>query len=259
MGTSSSSAGPKGGVPFDPPWLSEIDTEHKKIEKNDQDISCFRRFSTSRRYLGEYLKRGDISYLRKALGSYSQHGMGGATRLAHRMSYSSTIGAEFFSFLKNATTTDRFKNWIKQLHSEHLNIHEVADVVVSSIIQHGGSLDEESCRRSMSQALSDFMAENDADLTSLSENDIWTIIEKFICNEVFDRICIDIGRIFESKNYSVYDIIEKNKEIQDYLEMEISSQIVSIRLEKKIFDEIEMKSIIFNTIKNTFLVFEEYL
>ena len=51
----------------------------------------------------------------------------------------------------------------------------------------------------MAQAMQDLMFENpDVDLLHLNDDAIWTLIESFLGYEAFNRMCLDIGQIFES-------------------------------------------------------------
>ncbi|WP_301099850.1 Qat anti-phage system associated protein QatB [Otariodibacter sp.] len=280
MGTSSSSSGPKGGVQFDPPWLNTVATDigsplemisggSAQSEQNPQqnrpdtqsaEIAPHRRFGNARRHLGEYVSSGNRVSLRKALGSYSRKGMGGASKLASRMRTSTSAGAGLFNFLQGVRDSEDIKvrDWVNQLTSKNLSAHEVTDEIIEQVISAGGSLDEESCRDSMAQAMSDFLTINpDVDLLNMNNDSIWTVIELFMANEAFNRINLDIGQLFESDKYSPREAVSRMNDMRDYLKSEISAQIQELRKGTSNPTKTEINSLLQSAIKITFEVFEE--
>lgn len=280
MGTSSSSSGPGGGVLFDPPWLSsvaseivspleQISDEPSQSEQNPQqteltaqpvEIAPPRRFGNARRYLGEYASSGDRGSLKKALGSYSRKGMGGATKVASRMRTSSSAGAGLFNFLQGVrdSTDTKVRDWVNQLTSKNLSAYEVADEIIDQVISSGGSLEEESCKDSMAQAMSDLLTiDPDVDLLNMDNDSIWTVMELFIANEAFNRLNLDIGQLFESDRYSPREAVSRMNDMREYLKSEISAQIQELRTDTSNPTKAEMNTLLQSAIKITFEVFEE--
>jgi hypothetical protein len=145
--------------------LEQISGEPSQPEQNPQqtepaaqpvEVAPPRRFGNARRYLGEYASSGDRGSLRKALGSYSRKGMGGASNVASRMRTSTSAGAGLFNFLQGVrdSTDTKVRDWVNQLTSKNLSAYEVADEIIDQVISTGGSLEEESCKDSMAQAMS---------------------------------------------------------------------------------------------------------
>ena len=251
MGTSSSSSGPGGGVPFDPPWLSsvapgigspleQISGEPAHPEQNPQqtepveqplEMAPPRRFGNARRHLGEYASSGDRGSLKKALGSYSRKGMGGASKVASRMRTSTSAGAGLFNFLQGVrdSSDTKVRDWVNQLTSKNLSAYEIADEMIDQVISTGGSLEEESCRDSMAQAMSDLLTiDPDVDLLNMDNDSIWTVMELFMANEAFNRLNLDISQLFESDRYSPRSRFRMN-DMRGYLKSEISAQIQNCR------------------------------
>lgn len=280
MGTSSSSSGPGGGVPFDPPWLNSVaseigspleqisgepsfpDENPQQMELTAQPVELAppRRFGKARLYLGKYVSSGDRSALKKALGSYSRKGMGGASNVASRMRASTAAGAKLFNFLQGVRdrTDTRVRDWINQLNSQNLSANEVADEIIKQLIATGGSLEEESCRVSVALAMSDLLTINpDIDLLNMDNESIWTVVELFIANEAFNRLSIDIGQLFESAKFSLGVAVDRMNDMQEYLKTEISAQIQELRTGASNPTTAEINNLLQKAIKTTFEVFEE--
>lgn len=280
MGTSSSSSGPGSGISLDPPWLdplaSEMGNPLEQISSGDPeldqgsqppapiapnpDIAPPRRFQNARRQLGEYASSGDKGSLRKALGNYSRNGMGGASSVSSRMRASTSAGAGLFSFLQGVRDSADIKvrDWVNQLTTKNLSAYEVADEIIDQVISVGGSLEEESCRDSMAQAMSDLLETNpDIDLINMDNESIWTVMELFITNEAFNRITLDIGQLFESEKLSAWEAVSRTNEMREYLKSEISAQIQELRTDKTNPTKNEVNNVLQTAIRVTFEVFEE--
>lgn len=279
MGTSSSSSGPGSGLPFDPPWLdpisSELGSPLEQISDNevqqgqDQQVKPIalptevappRRFGNARRYMGEYAKSGDKGALRKALGNYSRNGMGGASNVASRMRVSTSAGAGLFDFLQGVRDSSDagVRDWVSQLTSKNLSAHEIAEEIIEQVISVGGSLEEESCRDSMAQAMSELLSDNpDINLVNMDNDSIWTVLELFIANEAFNRVNLDMGQLFESAKYSPKEAVLRMNEMREYLKSEISAQIQDLKENTSNPTKGEINTLLQSAIQITFEVFEE--
>ncbi|GAB6142420.1 hypothetical protein JCM14076_31500 [Methylosoma difficile] len=278
MGTSSSSSGPKSGVSFDPPWLnsvaSELGSPLEKISgeqssQNPRQIESVNlplgiappgRFGSARRYLGNYAETGDKSSLRKALGSYSRKGMGGASNVAGRMKASTSAGAGLFNFLqgiRNSSDT-KVRDWVNQLSAKNLSAYEIADEIINQIISIGGSQEEESCKDSMNQAISELLTiQPDIDLLAMDNDSIWTVMELFIANEAFNRLNFDIGQLFESAKYSSREVVSRMNDMKEYLKSEISAQIQELRKDISNPSTNELNKLLQSALTRTFEIFED--
>jgi len=271
MGTSSSSSGPKSKVRFDPPWLSLVVSEieeHISGESSQQPESVvqplvlapLRRFRNARQYLGEYAGGGDRDILKKALKNYSRKGMGGVSNVAKRMRVSTSMGAGLFTFLQEVHNSSdvKVKNWVSQLIAKNLTAYEVADEIINQVISTGGSLEEESCRNSIAQAISDLlMIYPNIDLLNIDNDKIWIVMELFMANEAFNRLNLDIGQLFESSKYSPQKVVSKINDMREYIKAEISVQIKKLKKITPNPTKVEMNNLLQTAIKNTFEVFEE--
>lgn len=275
MGTSTSSSGPRSGVPFDPPWLDQLESFHSGTEEaessesnNDSStnkptrLAPSRRFSNARRELGIFARTGNQDAFQKAVGHYSRTGMGGAKNTANRMRVSTKSAAGLISFLQAARdgSDPGVNQWVSSLAAKNPNAQDVINEIIQQITSSGGSRDEESCRDSMDQALAKLLeVQPNVDLLRMSDEDIWTVVELFLGYEAYNRIYNDIGQLFESSKLNPKIVVSRVNEMRDYLKSEISVQIRSLRVINANPSSKQLESLMQEALKNTFLVYEGVL
>ncbi len=266
MGTSASSNGPGFGVSLDPEWLDDIDVPNSHSDntipttsdiENSLLIAPKARFSNARRRLNDYARTGNTDSLRKALGHYSKTGMGGSRNLSNRMRTSAKVAASFVSTLRSIRDDANFalSKTLSDLKSKGANASEVINAIIDSVCPNGGSLDESSTRDSGTVALSEFMDKNpEADISKLTDDQIWSLASTFLGNEAFSRIQLDIGQSFEKQDISIGDRITRINEMREYLQAEISTQLNKIR--ESATQTFDLEVLFKETIKSTFEVYE---
>lgn len=280
MGTSASSMGPGAGVSLDPEWLDDIElpnqdntqsddynadnrenddqSDEKKADDNEKpDIAPKFRFASARRSMREYVRSGSKDSLRKSLGHYSKTGMGGAKSLSKRMRTSTKVAANFFHIFQSLRDNENFAlgKILSELQGRGANANEIIDTIINNVCPNGGSLDEVSCRDSGRFALSEFMDQNpDADISKLTDNQIWSLTATFLGNEAFSRVQLDIGQSFEKQDVSAVERVNRMNEMKEYLQSEISVQLN--RLRNSGSQMIDMEKLFQTAIKNTFEVYE---
>lgn len=287
MGTSASSKGPGVGVPFDPPWLDDIappqsgdgagpddqgasDSDNvdqeggepqqaQQIPAKPQEFAPPRRFYNARRELGSFARTGDRESFRKAVGHYSRTGMGGARNAASRMRTSTRTAANLFGALQSARerSDPAINEWVTSLTDRDASAQEIVDEIIRQVAPSGGSQDETSCRESMAQAMEDLLEEDpNVDLLHLGDDDMWTLTESFLGYEAFNRLCLDIGQVFESSDLSPRDRVTRMNEMQDYLKAELCAQIEELRRSKPNVGSSQLQTVLQSAVQNTFLVYE---
>ena len=273
MGTSTSSNGPSGGVSFDPPWLiSERDNGDISISDTEQlklplaplplqvdNMAPRARFAPARKGLNQYISSGDHQDLKKALGGYSRRGMGGATRLARRMTMSARTGAEAVAFFRDIADGKCNPNssWLKELLAKGSSPDDIFDQIAAKISPEFGGIDENSCRDSITQALIDLGESNqDFDITNFTADDIQSFICYFLSNEIFNRVIIDIGQSFE-RHLSVREICERKDEMREYIFYEVEKQVNNYWDENSYISQADIVKVLQQIIRDTFSIFEE--
>ena len=284
MGTSASSNGPGGGVPFDPPWLDDIaspepndgmkpdDQKNGDSEPGDNqpehppqppskppELAPPRRFFNARRALGDFAQTGEKDSFRKAVGHYSHTGMGGAKNAANRMRTSTRTGANLFGLLQSARegTDSAINEWVTSLTGRKADAQEVADEIIRRVAPSGGSQDEAACRESMAQAMEDLLTEKpNVELLHLGDDDIWALIESFLGYEAFNRLCLDIGQVFENSALNPRDQVTRMNEMREYLKAELCAQIEDLRQTMPDAASNQLQVVLQSALQNTFIVYE---
>ncbi len=282
MGTSAANPGPGQGAVFDPPWLDDIEIpslgdtpspDDKNSGDEDSDngqpqpspeppkVAPRARFGSARRALGEFVRTGKEDVFRKAAGYYSRAGMGGARRAGNRMRTSARSGASVFGVLQAARerTDPDINDWVDSLKARNANAQEIADEIVKRTTPSGGSLDEVACQESMAKAMGDLLANNpDVDLFNLDDDDIWGLIKSFLGYEVFHRLFLDMDmeQVFKNSSLSPRESVKRMNEMRAYLMAEISVQVEEFRPGASHATPGQLQSILQNTLRNTFAVYE---
>jgi len=274
MGTSASSNGPGGGVPFDPPWLDDIalpqpgdaDLGSNQSEQPSQpppaippELAPPRRFRNARRALGDFARTGNQESFRKAVGHYSSTGMGGARNAANRMRTSTRSAVNLLGALQTARegTDPAINEWVTSLTVRNASAQDVVDEIIRRVAPNGGIQDEISCQESMAQALQDLLdKDSNIDLLHLGDDDIWALTEFFLGYEAFNRLCLDIGQVFESSELSYRDRVKRMNEMQDYLKAELSAQVEALRQKTPDAASNQLHIVLQSALQNTFLVYE---
>ena len=287
MGTSASSNGPMGGVPFDPPWLDDIGNpqpdegaqpdnqgtgdaggagqEGNRPEQPPQrptkppEIAPPRRFQNARRKLGDFVRTGNRESFQKAVGHYSRTGMGGASNAANRMRSSTRSAVNLFGVLQSARegADPAVNEWVTALTGRNATAQDVADEIIRRVAPSGGSQEETSCRESMSQAMLDLLDKNPhVDLLHLEDDDIWALIESFLGYEAFNRLCLDIGQVFENSALNPRDQVTRMNEMREYLKAELCAQIEDLRQTMPDAASNQLQVVLQSALQNTFIVYE---
>ena len=278
MGTSASSAGPGANVSFDPPWLGDIpvggtDVGGVPSEEESGTLPNFppqpaagvappSRFKTARVTLGAFARNGDTQSLARAAGHYSRTGMGGARNIATRMRASTKTAAGLGSFLRTARdrTDPRINEWMDALRTTNPTAQTVIDAIIAQIIPEGGSIDEESAKDSMAQALSELIAlDSDVDLLALQDSQIWTLMQLYLGHEACNRMYADIGQLFESARFAPAVIVQRTNEMRSFLKNAIAAQLEMMRQTTSNPTRQQLEALLRDAVQITFTVFEDSL
>lgn len=265
MGTSTSSSGAGSGVSFDPPWLDAAgggidmgqadapfgptpasgnendaadDAAPPANDHGEAPADGFApqgRYGEARRRLTGFIKSGDKDKLRGAMSSLVGKGLGGSKRAASRMRVSSMAASALGGFLVAARerTDPVIASWVDAVKAKGLSAKEVALETVKRLIPVGGSLDEESAKNSIAQAIGRLYEEDpNVDLFALTDDQIATVMSDTIAFDVFNRAQLELGRAFERLKYSTDSIQQRLSEALEYIISVVRSTMGKIRAER---------------------------
>ena len=185
--------------------------------------------------------------------------MGGAKRVGTRMRHSTRSAVNLFSFLTAASSRadSETSKWLESVTSQGLSHSQVIDLIIDHAVPQTGSLDDESCRDSMAHAMSEFMQKHhNADLLALDQKHIQEIIERFIANEAYNRLILDIGQVFE---HSVAEGVRRRNMMREYLYSDISAAMENLWEENRNPTKSTFNKLLQEAIQHTFEVYEDEL
>lgn len=262
MGTSTSSAGAGAGASFDPPWLDDaeagIDTDYADVplspgatpsddsdgnddgEDNENQATSPTgpttappgRYQQARGALTGFVRSGSRSDLRRGVSSFVKKGMGGSSRARSRMRTSAISASSLGGFLATARdgTDPSISAWVNSMRQRGLSAKETALEVVQRLIPTGGSADEESARHSMDHAIAHlYEMEPNADIFNLTDDQIANLMAYTVAFEVYNRVQIELGRVFEKLKYAPQIIQNRLGQVLDYIMVVVNRSMEKAR------------------------------
>ena len=263
MGTSTSSAGAGPGASFDPPWLDDaegsIDSGHadKPISPStapaadpdeaatqDQEGSLHPpaetgltvappgRCQEARRALTGFVRSGSSSDLKRGMSSFVKKGMGGPPKAANRMRTSAVAASSLGGFLATARdgTDPGINAWVASIRQRGLSAQDAALEVVQKLVPTGGSIDEESAKHAMSQAIAHlYEVDPNADIFNLADDQIANVMAYTVAFDVYNRVQLELGRVFEKLKYAPRVIQERLAQALDYIMVVVNRSMEKVR------------------------------
>lgn len=263
MGTSTSSAGAGSGASFDPPWLNDaeggINSDHadttispgtappdapNEEDTNGQDggqstplepgptVAPSGRYQEARRALTGFVRSGSGSDLRRSMSSFVKKGMGGSTKAANRMRMSAVAASSLGGFLATARegTDPGINAWVASVKQRGLSARDAALEIVQKLVPTGGSIDEESAKHAMNQAVAHlYEVAPHADIFNLADDQIANVMEYTVAFDVYNRVQLELGRVFEKLEYAPRVIQERLAQVLDYIMVVVNRSMKKVR------------------------------
>lgn len=191
-----------------------------------------RRYAEARRRLTRFIESGDQSQLKRGLSSFVKKGLGGSARAAGRMRTTSGAASAlggFLSAVRDGTNTS-ITAWVASAKARGLSANDAALEVVNQLVPAGGSIDEESAKHAMTQAISQlYELEPMTDIFNLSDDHIASLMSYTIAFDVYNRLQLELGRVFEKLKYSAALIHERLNQALDYVLAVVSGSMTKVR------------------------------
>lgn len=286
MGTSTSSAGAGSGASFDPPWLNdaggsidssqadkpllpnapadapgEADTTGQEVNQlpseTGQTVAPPGRYQEARRALTGFVRSGNGSDLRLGISSFVKKGMGGAVKAANRMRTSAVAASSLGGFLAAARDGSDLgiNEWVDSVKQRGLSARDAALEVVQKLVPTGGSIDEESAKHAMNQAIAHlYEVDPTADIFTLSDDQISNVMAYTLAFDVYNRVQLELGRVFEKLKYAPSVIQERLAQALDYIMVVVNHSMENARSSSA---QHSMREIAASALKDTLTVFAE--
>ena len=253
MGTSASNTGPGKGVPLVPPWVPDETTNTDEVPK-----APTARFREARRALNSFAKNGGSQSLSKGLRGYANQGLGGSNIAARRMGGAATRSGALFNVLQNLSfPTDNNESRLDPESLVGMSSQEAIDTIIGLVSPIDGSQDSESSQHSIASALSDLLEDSpDADLASLSTDQIYWVLERHLAHEISNRVELDIGGTIMDNAPSATVAVERLEEVREYIQEAVASVFRSRSITP--MTQVEATDMANDIIEEVFAVFEEY-
>lgn len=290
MGTSASSKGPGGGVPMVPPWVPPAPPppaaptpeqpappaqpdggDHVQptapVAPTPQEAERPRpttaapagRFRTVRTSLGKFAGGGGSGYMRRGLRDYVRKGYGGRATAVQRFGGTAATARALYGALSNAAGDQAGGNTLDRTLLAGRSAREVMDAVVEAVRPADGTQDAEASRASIKDALSELLtAFPNADLLELTEEQRGAAIERFVWNDVFRRLMLDVGKAIQDKAPSAVAGLSRLREVKDYVKQTVAASFRKLANAGHRMTTGRVGQIVRAAIEDTFQVFESY-
>ncbi|MBX9658964.1 MAG: hypothetical protein K2X00_10385 [Nitrospiraceae bacterium] len=281
MGTSQSSLGSPSGVPLVPPWVPNPlpPSEDESGEDIGDDtltatppspplvqtgalLAPPGRFGPARTSLGRFGKSGSADDMRSGIGHYVNKGLGGASSAARRFEGTAQTAGSLYGALSRISAGQPYSpgSPLDPALLSGCSVDEVMDAVVEAVRPIDGTQDTEASQNAIRDALSELLERfPDADLLNLSKDQRLFVIEHYLSGDVFNRLCLDIGKAVRDKapNYSV--ALSRFRQIREYVRETISARFRALTVSGKNLSSQFIVRIGAHALREAFDVFEEFV
>ncbi|MFC3229164.1 Qat anti-phage system associated protein QatB [Marinibaculum pumilum] len=170
--------------------------------------------------------------MRRGLGHYVRSGYGGSRATVQRMGGVSRTAGNLYGVLSSiaAGETTGTGSPLDPALLGSQSADQVMDALVEAVRPTDGTLDGETGRGAVREALSDVLERfPDADLVSLSEEQRLFAIERYLALDVFKRFNLDLGKTIQAKAASPTTGLARLKEVREYIREEVSAAFRAAR------------------------------
>ena len=252
MGTSQSNPGPPSGVGYLPDG-SEGDSEH---------LAPPGRFRQARRLIGAFAGSGSGTDLKRGIAYYYRDGLGGARRASKRLSGTvSVVHSLYRTFAVLAgVEIDESDKFLELLQLQDRPIEEILNSIVEAICPVDGKQDTEAHRHAVNEALSDLLSRYpDASMFDLTFEQRIFVVERYIVQEIFERLDLDIGSHLRRKCKSVKVELQRFGEIKNYIGEVVARTFQNTLDTTKEINLSRIREFISSILQNAIEVFESYV
>jgi hypothetical protein len=158
--------------------------------------------------------------LKRGVGNYFKKGYGGGTTAARRLRRTAQTAGALYNALSPALerAASRERDAFEEACRSGASPEEIVTSLVETLRPVDGTLDAESSRKSLAEAMSEFLARSpDADLLSLTEEQRMSIVARYVALDVYGRFFLDVGKTIIDRAPSVITGLSRLKEAKEYI------------------------------------------
>ncbi|WP_342668858.1 Qat anti-phage system associated protein QatB [Terasakiispira papahanaumokuakeensis] len=158
--------------------------------------------------------------------------MGGASRAGSRMRTSAIAASSLGGFLATArdATDPSINAWVDSIKQRGLSAKNTALEVVQRLIPSGGSVDEESAKHAMDNAIAHLYEMDPAtDIFNLTDDQIASLMAYTVAFDVYNRVQLELGRVFEKLKYAPQLVQNRLGQVLDYIIVVVNRSMEKVR------------------------------
>ena len=284
MGTSVTSTGAPSNVPMTPPWTpdpiplsddqTDSDGDGESQDSHDEavaesspspaplGIAPRGRFGPARRGLGSFARSGSRPDMRRGVGHYFGKGLGGSRSASRRFGGTGRTAGALYDALSSTAAGRPFQpgSPLDPGRLSGRSARDIMDAVVEAVRPVDGTQDAEASRQAVNEGLSDLLERYpDADLLNLREEQRLFVIERFIAQDVYNRLILDVGKAVQEKASTVSAALRRMRQIKDYIRETISARFRAIRATAPAITPRSVAQMATRALAQAFDVFEDYI
>ncbi len=190
------------------------------------------RYKDARTQMGRFMSTGDRKDAERAMGSFVKKGLGGHAKAATRMRMSSQAAAALGGFLTQVreATDATINDWVDSARARGLSAQDAALEVINQIVPAGGSVDEESAKHAMNQAIIHlYEVDPTTDIFALTNEQISNLMGYTLAFDVYNRVQLELGRVFEKLKFAAEVVQDRLAQVQDYILVVVRDAMKKVR------------------------------
>jgi hypothetical protein len=279
MGTSSSSNGSPSDRPIVPPWTPPPLPPAGGDQGNGDDgadngqeaqpgapapafapspMAPAGRFQPARLNLGRFAGTGSRDNMRRAVGHYIHKGLQGSGNAVRRFGGTTRAAGSLYGALSTlASGQAPAGSPLDRSLLEGKTAQEVMATIIEAVRPTDGTQDAEAARDAMQRALAAMLEEfPNADLLDLTEEQRLFAIERYLALDVFNRVCLDLGKTIFRSAPSVASALSRMADVRDYIREAIAAQFRRLRAAGAALSARRVSELARNALREAFQVFE---
>jgi len=158
--------------------------------------------------------------LRRGVGHYFKKGYGGGGTATKRFRGTARTAGSLFGALSSGAGAARTpeRDVLEHVCRSGGSPESIVTALVEVLRPIDGSQDAEASRKSLADALSEFLARSpDADLLNLTDEQRMSIVSRYVSLDVYGRFFLDVGKAIIDKAPSITAGVSRLREAKEYI------------------------------------------